>query len=123
MTELSRVTKRFSPVTALEDLSFTVRPGRVTGFPGPKGAGKSTTMRVIPGLDSPAPETARVGGGELHTIQPTHVGYICRRRAVGPASEREHLPGGMDGGVARGGRRACCQPRRRVQGHRWRPGW
>ena len=62
MIELSRVTKRFSPVTALEDLSFTVRPGRVTGFPGPNGAGKSTTMRIIPGPDAPAFETAMVGG-------------------------------------------------------------
>ena len=62
MTELSRMTKRFSPVTALEDLSLTVRPGRVTAFPGPNGAGKSTTTCIIPRLDAPAFETAMVGG-------------------------------------------------------------
>ena len=54
MTELSRVTKRSSPVTALEDPSFTVRPGRVTGFPGPNGAGKSTTMPITPRAGRPA---------------------------------------------------------------------
>jgi ABC-2 type transport system ATP-binding protein len=68
VTELSRVTKRSSPVTALEDPSFTVRPGRVTGFPGPNGAGKSTTMPITPRAGRPAFETAMVGGGELPAI-------------------------------------------------------
>ena len=53
MIEVERLSKRFGPVTAVDDLSFTVRPGRVTGFLGPNGAGKSTTMRVILGLDQP----------------------------------------------------------------------
>jgi ABC-2 type transport system ATP-binding protein len=46
--EVDALTKRFGPVTAVDDLSFTVRPGHVTGFLGPNGAGKTTTMRIIP---------------------------------------------------------------------------
>ncbi|HMD24505.1 MAG TPA: ATP-binding cassette domain-containing protein, partial [Streptosporangiaceae bacterium] len=49
MIELRRLTKRFGAVAAVDDLSFTVRPGRVTGFLGPNGAGKTTTMRIILG--------------------------------------------------------------------------
>ena len=45
--------KRFGSTLALDGMSFTVRPGQVTGFVGPNGAGKSTTMRVILGLDAP----------------------------------------------------------------------
>ena len=51
--EVDGLTKRFGPVTAVDDLSFTVRPGRVTGFLGPNGAGKTTTMRIILGLAAP----------------------------------------------------------------------
>jgi ABC-2 type transport system ATP-binding protein len=46
MIEVSGLTKRFGPVTAVDGLSFTVRPGRVTGFLGPNGAGKTTTLRI-----------------------------------------------------------------------------
>ncbi len=59
---VTALTKRFGPVTALDGLSFEVRPGRVTGFLGPNGAGKTTTMRVILGLDAPTSGTALVGG-------------------------------------------------------------
>jgi ABC-2 type transport system ATP-binding protein len=62
LIEVDRLSKRFGPVTAVDDLSFTVRPGRVTGFLGPNGAGKSTTMRVILGLDRPTAGRALVGG-------------------------------------------------------------
>jgi ABC-2 type transport system ATP-binding protein len=62
MIEVDRLSKRFGQVTAVDDLSFTVRPGRVTGFLGPNGAGKSTTMRVILGLDQPTSGRALVGG-------------------------------------------------------------
>ena len=62
MIEVDRLSKRFGPVTAVDDLSFTVRPGRVTGFLGPNGAGKTTTMRVILGLDAPTSGRALVGG-------------------------------------------------------------
>jgi ABC-2 type transport system ATP-binding protein len=60
--EISGLTKRFGPVTAVEDLSFTVRPGRVTGFLGPNGAGKTTTLRVLLGLVRPTKGTATFGG-------------------------------------------------------------
>jgi ABC-2 type transport system ATP-binding protein len=60
--EISGLTKRFGAVTAVEDLSFTVRPGRVTGFLGPNGAGKTTTLRVLLGLVRPTQGTATFGG-------------------------------------------------------------
>jgi ABC-2 type transport system ATP-binding protein len=62
MIELDHLTKRFAAVTAVDDLSFTVRSGHVTGFLGPNGAGKTTTMRLILGLDVPTSGTALVGG-------------------------------------------------------------
>ena len=51
--EVSSLHKRFGRTLALDGMTFTVRPGQVTGFVGPNGAGKSTTMRVILGLDAP----------------------------------------------------------------------
>jgi ABC-type multidrug transport system ATPase subunit len=51
--EVNGLRKRFGPVQALDGVSFTVEPGRVTGFIGPNGPGKSTAMRVILGLDAP----------------------------------------------------------------------
>src|SRR5215470_4818150 len=60
--EVDQLTKRFGAVTALDGLSFAVRPGTVTGFLGPNGAGKTTTMRVILGLQAPTSGTALVGG-------------------------------------------------------------
>ncbi len=53
MIEVEKVTKRYGSTAAVQDLTFTVRPGIVTGFLGPNGAGKSTTMRLILGLDAP----------------------------------------------------------------------
>jgi ABC-2 type transport system ATP-binding protein len=62
MIEADRLTKRYGAVVAVDDLSFTVRPGCVTGFLGPNGAGKSTTMRLVLGLDNPSAGTVRVNG-------------------------------------------------------------
>ena len=62
MIEIHELTKRYGPTTAVSDLTFTVRPGTVTGFLGPNGAGKSTTMRMILGLDRPDAGTAKVNG-------------------------------------------------------------
>ena len=62
LIEVDGLTKRFGPVTAVDDLSFTVRPGHVTGFLGPNGAGKTTTMRIILGLAAPTSGRALVGG-------------------------------------------------------------
>jgi ABC-2 type transport system ATP-binding protein len=60
--EVAGVRKRFGRALALDGMTFTVQPGRVTGFVGPNGAGKSTTMRVILGLDYPDEGRALVGG-------------------------------------------------------------
>src|ERR671910_280513 len=75
MIEAHQLTKRYGDKTAVEDLSFTVRPGIVTGFLGPNGAGKSTTMRMILGLDAPTSGDVLVGGrryrdlpGPLHEV-------------------------------------------------------
>ncbi len=62
MIEARGLTKRFGDKVAVDDLSFTVRPGIVTGFLGPNGAGKSTTMRMILGLDRPTSGSALVNG-------------------------------------------------------------
>lgn len=68
MIEIDRLTKRFGSLTALDDLSFTAKPGRVTGFLGPNGAGKSTTMRLILGLDAPCAGRALVNGRRYDQI-------------------------------------------------------
>ena len=60
--EFSNITKKFGAVAAVDDLSFTVEPGRVTGFLGPNGAGKTTTLRILLGLVAPTSGTATLGG-------------------------------------------------------------
>src|ERR1700761_4125255 len=67
--ECEGLRKRFGPALALDGMSFTVKPGQVTGFVGPNGAGKSTTMRVILGLDAPDEGTALVGGKRYASLR------------------------------------------------------
>ena len=62
MIEARNLTKKYGSTTAVDDISFTVRPGLVTGFLGPNGAGKSTTMRMIMGLDLPTAGSVTVNG-------------------------------------------------------------
>ncbi|MFJ8933060.1 ABC transporter ATP-binding protein [Streptomyces sp. NPDC102364] len=62
MIEVKELTKRYGGTTAVKDLTFTVRPGRVTGFLGPNGSGKSTTLRAILGLDKPTSGTVTIEG-------------------------------------------------------------
>ncbi|WP_308464891.1 ABC transporter ATP-binding protein [Rathayibacter soli] len=62
MIKIEGLTKRYGEKIAVDNVSFTVQPGRVTGFLGPNGAGKSTTMRMIVGLDRPTHGTVTVGG-------------------------------------------------------------
>ncbi|MFE9661107.1 ATP-binding cassette domain-containing protein [Streptomyces sp. NPDC005955] len=62
MIEVNALTKRYGGTTAVKDLTFTVRPGRVTGFLGPNGSGKSTTLRMVLGLQRPTSGTATVEG-------------------------------------------------------------
>jgi ABC-2 type transport system ATP-binding protein len=60
--EVNELTKRYGGTTAVNDLSFTVRPGHVTGFLGPNGAGKSTTLRMLLGLNDPTSGTVTIDG-------------------------------------------------------------
>src|SRR5262249_58701525 len=62
MIEARGLTKRFGDKLAVDELSFTVEPGRITGFLGPNGAGKTTTMRLILGLDHPTGGAVTVNG-------------------------------------------------------------
>lgn len=92
--EVTGLTKRFGPVTAVDSLSFSVEPGVITGFLGPNGAGKTTTMRMILGLVTPTAGTATIGGkryGELH--RPSEiVGAVLDASAFHPHhSARDHL--------------------------------
>jgi ABC-2 type transport system ATP-binding protein len=84
MIEARNLTKTYGDKTAVDDLTFTVRPGIVTGFLGPNGAGKSTTMRMILGLDSPSSGTVTVGGlpYRRHTKPLQVVGALLEARAV-----------------------------------------
>jgi ABC-2 type transport system ATP-binding protein len=84
MIEVDHLVKRFGAVTAVDGLTFTVRPGHVTGFLGPNGAGKTTTMRVILGLDAPTSGTARVNQRQYQElIRPLHqVGALLDATAL-----------------------------------------
>src|ERR1700740_844893 len=68
MIEARGLGKRYGSATAVDHLSFDVRPGTVTGFLGPNGAGKSTTMRMILGLDRPDDGVARINGKNYHDL-------------------------------------------------------
>ena len=92
--EIDGLRKRFGPVQALAGMTFTVQPGRVTGFVGPNGAGKSTTMRVIVGLDAPDAGTATIGGRPYRSLTSPlrHVGTLLDAGALQPSrSGRNHL--------------------------------
>lgn len=77
MIEVHRLTKSYGRTTAVDELTFTVRPGLVTGFLGPNGAGKSTTLRMILGLDAPT-GAATVGGRPFRELPRglRHVGAL-----------------------------------------------
>jgi ABC-2 type transport system ATP-binding protein len=62
MITIERLTKKYGPFTAVDDVSFTARAGRVTGFLGPNGAGKSTTMRIMVGLTRPTAGSVTISG-------------------------------------------------------------
>ena len=92
--EIDGLRKRFGPVQALDGMTFTVRPGQVTGFVGPNGAGKSTTIRVVVGLDAPDAGTATIGGRPYHALRNPlrHVGSLLDAGAPQPSrSGRNHL--------------------------------
>ena len=94
MIEIRAVTKSYGATTAVSDLTFTVRPGVVTGFLGPNGAGKSTTMRMILGVDQPSSGSVMVNGRPPRThAAPLHeIGGMLDPRAVHPSrSAHNHL--------------------------------
>ncbi len=94
MIEVRGLTKTYGKTVAVDDLSFSIRPGVVTGFLGPNGAGKSTTMRMILGLDRPTRGSALIGGktyGEL-TGPLHHVGALLDAKDVHPGrTAKAHL--------------------------------
>jgi ABC-2 type transport system ATP-binding protein len=92
--EARGLTKRYGSTVAVDDLSFDVRPGRVTGFLGPNGSGKSTTMRMVMGLDRPDAGRAAVNGRPYHDLPwpLREVGGLLESKAVHPGrSARSHL--------------------------------
>ena len=94
MIEARGLTKRYERTLAVDDLSFTVRPGLVTGFLGPNGAGKTTTMRLVLGLDRPTAGTVTIDGRpHRQAASPMReVGALIDARAAhGGRSARNHL--------------------------------
>jgi len=94
MIEARSLTKRYGPAMAVSDLSFTIKPGMVTGFLGPNGAGKTTTMRMILGLDRPTAGAVTVSGVPYARLKwpMREVGALLDAKAVhGGRSARSYL--------------------------------
>jgi ABC-2 type transport system ATP-binding protein len=92
--EAHGLTKRYGQITAVDRLTFDVRPGVVTGFLGPNGSGKSTTMRLILGLDGPNHGTVKIGGRGYRDLPfpLREVGALLEAKAFHPGrSARAHL--------------------------------
>ncbi|WGL53980.1 ATP-binding cassette domain-containing protein [Nocardioides sp. BP30] len=105
MIEALELTKKYGEKTAVEGVTFTVRPGIVTGFLGPNGAGKSTTMRMIVGLDAPTSGSVTVNGKPYaEHASPLHeVGVLLEARAVhtGRSAENHLLAMAATAGISR----------------------
>ncbi|TDW18762.1 ABC transporter ATP-binding protein [Kribbella kalugense] len=94
MIEAKGLTKRYGATVAVDNLSFEVKPGKVTGFLGPNGAGKSTTMRMILGLDTPTSGEVTIDGQRYRDLKRplTKVGALLDAKWVHPnRSARAHL--------------------------------
>ncbi|WP_306321820.1 MULTISPECIES: ABC transporter ATP-binding protein [unclassified Streptomyces] len=94
MIELSGLTKRYGEKTAVDDLTFSVRPGIVTGFLGPNGAGKSTTMRMMLGLDNPTAGDVHIDGKHYAQLKDPlrYIGALLDAKAMhGGRSAYNHL--------------------------------
>ncbi len=92
--EIDRLTKRYGSATVLDDLSFSVRPGRVTGFLGPNGAGKSTTMKILLDLAAADDGSATISGRRYRDLDDpaATVGVVIEANAFHPGrSGRNHL--------------------------------
>jgi ABC-2 type transport system ATP-binding protein len=105
MIEALDLTKMYGHKKAVDDLTFTVRPGIVTGFLGPNGAGKSTTMRMILGLDAPTAGTVRVNGKlyREHSAPLHEVGALLEARSIhtGRSAFNHLLALAQTGGIPR----------------------
>ena len=105
MIEAIGLTKRYGDTLAVDHISFTVRPGLVTGFLGPNGAGKSTTMRMIVGLDAPTAGTVTVSGRPYaaHRAPLQAVGTLLDAKAVhtGRTAVNHLLAHGATHGIGR----------------------
>jgi len=94
MIDAKSLTKKYGSTTAVDDLSFSVRPGIVTGFLGPNGSGKSTTMRMILGLDRPDKGSVHIDGKPYASLKwpLREVGALLEAKAMHPGrSARNHL--------------------------------
>jgi ABC-2 type transport system ATP-binding protein len=91
MLELQHVTKRFSGIPAVDDVSFTARPGEVTGYLGPNGSGKSTTMKMITGLIEMS--TGKI----LFEGLPIQTDPLAYKQRMGYVPEEPHLYGHLSG--------------------------
>jgi ABC-2 type transport system ATP-binding protein len=94
MIDVQHLSKRYGGVLAVDDISFTVQPGRVTGFLGPNGAGKSTTMRMILGLDRPTSGGVLINGVSYADLSAPlrTIGALLDAGAVdGGRTARHHL--------------------------------
>src|SRR5258706_14115298 len=92
--EAQGLRKRYGATVAVEDLTFTVQPGKVTGFVGPNGAGKSTTMRMMLALDRPDAGVVLIGGRPYRTLREPAltVGALLDAEATHPGRRAEdHL--------------------------------
>ena len=95
---VSGLTKQYKGLTAVDDLSFSVEPGRVTGFLGPNGAGKTTTLRMLLNLVMPTAGTATIGGHRYVNLDEPD-------RVVGAVLEASSAHKGRTG---RNHLKACC---------------
>jgi len=92
--EIHGLTKRFGPVLAVNDVSFSVSPGKVTGFLGPNGSGKTTTLRMLLGLVTPSSGTATIGGQKYTDLSNPGdlVGAVLEATSFHPSRRaRSHL--------------------------------
>ncbi len=99
--DIVNLTKRYGRETVVEDLTFTVHPGRVTGFLGPNGAGKSTAMKILLDLAAATKGSATIGGKRYRDLdEPARtVGVVLEPNAFHPGrSARNHLRVLADGG-------------------------
>ncbi|HKN09469.1 MAG TPA: ATP-binding cassette domain-containing protein [Pseudomonadota bacterium] len=113
--ELRHVSKRYDGVTAVDDLSFEVAPGRIFGLLGPNGAGKTSTLRMMLGIMLADSGTVRMFGEELGRRNLRRAGYLPEERGLyGKMTVRENLSffaqlSGLDGGQAGRKAQAWCE--------------